>query len=58
MPKGEVNKAKHHCPKGHPYDEENTYHSAGRRHCRACSKKYQREYKRMIRARARSLEVC
>lgn len=25
-----------HCPKGHPYDEGNTLHYAGRRVCRAC----------------------
>lgn len=24
------------CPQGHPYDENNTYISRGRRHCRAC----------------------
>jgi len=27
---------KTHCPKGHPYDEANTYRAAGRRYCRAC----------------------
>lgn len=28
-----------HCPKGHPYDEENTYVSpSGRRHCRECNR--------------------
>lgn len=25
-----------HCRNGHPYDETNTYHAAGARHCRAC----------------------
>jgi hypothetical protein len=30
-------RAKTHCPKGHPYDEENTYiTSDGKRQCRAC----------------------
>ena len=29
---------KMHCPQGHPYDEENTYHYGGERHCRACSR--------------------
>lgn len=24
------------CPKGHPYDEANTYRHGGKRHCRAC----------------------
>ena len=27
-----------HCPKGHPYDRENTIHRNGRRHCKACAK--------------------
>lgn len=27
-----------HCPQGHPYDEENTCHRNGRRHCRACAR--------------------
>lgn len=27
-----------HCPQGHPYDEENTRVSRGRRHCRACQR--------------------
>lgn len=28
--------AKTHCPKGHPYDEENTRHWRGTRICRTC----------------------
>lgn len=31
-----------HCPRGHPYDEENTRHSNGRRHCRACGRERNR----------------
>jgi len=31
-----VNARKTHCPQGHPYDETNTIHYAGRRYCRAC----------------------
>ncbi len=27
-----------HCPKGHPYDEENTYWHNGGRWCRACDR--------------------
>lgn len=30
--------ARTHCPRGHPYDEANTYLNAGRRHCRTCMK--------------------
>lgn len=25
-----------HCPQGHPYDDQNTYHLRGRRYCRIC----------------------
>lgn len=32
------NSFKTHCPKGHEYTEENTYHHKGRRHCKACWK--------------------
>lgn len=27
-----------HCPKGHPYDEANTYHNRGGRYCRQCAR--------------------
>ncbi len=27
-----------YCPQGHPYDEENTYVSQGRRECRTCNR--------------------
>lgn len=33
-----VQAAKTHCPKNHPYDDANTRHYAGRRHCRACAR--------------------
>lgn len=39
-----------HCPAGHPYDEANTCHSGGRRHCRSC----QRERARAARLRGGS----
>jgi hypothetical protein len=29
---------KTHCPKGHPYDEANTYRYRGKRSCRACNR--------------------
>ena len=35
-------KAKTHCPHGHPYDEENTRHANGRRHCRECGRQQSR----------------
>lgn len=31
-------KARTHCPHGHPYDEENTSISGGRRSCKACKR--------------------
>jgi hypothetical protein len=34
--KGHRNAAKTHCPKGHPFDEANTYRHGGARWCRAC----------------------
>jgi hypothetical protein len=35
---GAWNKAKTHCPQGHPYDEANTCHlKTGQRQCRACT---------------------
>lgn len=39
------NSLKTHCPKGHPYDEENTYLSpSNRRTCRTCMREYQRNW--------------
>ena len=34
--------AKTHCPKGHPYDETNTWVNAGRRRCKTCLIEQQR----------------
>lgn len=31
-----ANAVKTHCDHGHPFDESNTYHHAGKRLCRAC----------------------
>lgn len=35
---GENTRLKTHCPKGHEYNEANTYHYKGSRFCRACNK--------------------
>lgn len=32
-----------HCPKGHPYDEANTYVHRGHRYCRACHNEMRRK---------------
>jgi hypothetical protein len=41
---GQINAAKTHCPKNHPYDEENTIHLAsGRRRCKRCNSDQSRE---------------
>jgi HNH endonuclease len=34
---------KTHCPKGHEYNEKNTYHYKGTRQCRVCKKNYMRK---------------
>jgi hypothetical protein len=57
MPKGEVNKAKTHCPKGHEYSEENTMRRDGKRHCLTCVRLRARDYMRRIRAIERSPKV-
>ncbi len=35
-----VNARKTHCLRGHPFDETNTYHHGGQRHCRSCRATY------------------
>lgn len=39
-----VNAGKDRCPEDHPYDEENTYHAAGKRGCRVCRRDASRRY--------------
>lgn len=47
---GENQRAKTHCPQGHPYDESNTKWKAGKygwsRSCRACARDYARRHAR------------
>lgn len=40
--RGRQQRAKTHCPHGHPYDEENTRIYLGHRHCRACQRVHNR----------------
>jgi hypothetical protein len=49
-----ANAAKTHCPKGHPYNEENTMFDVKRklRSCRECSRRRAREWKARRRAAA------
>jgi len=49
---------KTHCPKGHPYDEENTYinPSSNARNCRICSRVNSKIRMRKYRAVAREIE--
>lgn len=51
---GNVKAAKTHCPKGHPYDDENTYSPPGRegahRLCRTCRRERNREAQKRRRA--------
>jgi len=42
------NAAQTHCKNGHPFDEANTYHYRGFRHCREC----RRQHKRLSRSAA------
>lgn len=43
------NRAKTHCPKGHPYDEENTGRDKKGRYCKECGRRSARERQRRLR---------
>ena len=45
--------SKTECPHGHPYDEENTLHSGGKRFCRTCKRTRNREWHAKKRAKER-----
>jgi hypothetical protein len=49
--RGDGNGRKTHCPEGHAYDDENTYHYAGRRYCRKCNRARAADFYRRNRAR-------
>ena len=36
---------KTHCPAGHPYDEQNTYHYRNERHCKECVRENKRRWR-------------
>lgn len=48
---GRPNSRKVECPKGHPYDDENTLHVKEGRRCRTCRREQVREAQRRRRAR-------
>lgn len=48
--------AKTHCPKGHPYSEENTYRCRGIRQCRTCRAAVSRKRARARRGELRASE--
>jgi len=41
-----INARRTHCPKGHPYTEENTLVRGGSRHCRECGRIDNRDYRK------------
>ena len=51
---GLVERAKTHCPQGHPYDEGNTIWYRNTRYCRECQRKYVRDYMRRKRAESKA----
>jgi hypothetical protein len=47
-----INARKTHCPKGHPYNEANTYTLNGCRYCRKCNVVAVSKYQRRMKAKA------
>jgi hypothetical protein len=41
---GAHERARTHCPKGHPYSGDNLFIRCGKRYCRACSRAWARRY--------------
>jgi hypothetical protein len=41
-----INARKTHCPKGHPYDDDNLKINRGRRHCKICDAAHKLNYSR------------
>jgi hypothetical protein len=46
--RGLASPTKTHCVHGHEFTKENTRHAQGRRHCRACDRRRQRESKARV----------
>lgn len=53
--RGALNARKTHCPRGHPYDGDNTYiNPKGNRHCRTCVREHHKRYAPARNAKARA----
>lgn len=50
------NVLKTHCPKGHIYDDANTYVHASRRHCKACNRERAKQWGRMDRHKKKEMK--
>jgi transcription elongation factor Elf1 len=44
-----INKCKTHCPKGHPFDDENTFRAGTQRQCRECGRIRHRKHMNLTR---------
>lgn len=53
-----LNSFKTHCPKGHPYNQENTCVSKGGRYCRTCARAKATKMRPGIIARIRAAGLC